>query len=68
MAKIKKNAVPDVPEEETPLTKAIGEFLKVLDTIPWNYGISQTEHKACENLIKQVTGFANHFGYDHLVR
>lgn len=67
MAKIKK-VVQQVPEEETPLTKAINEFLAVLSTIPWNYGISQTEHKACESLIRQVNGFANHFGFEDLIR
>lgn len=63
MAKVKK-VVQQVPEEETPLTKAINEFLAVFNTIPWNYGISQAEHKACDNLIRQVRGFADHFGFD----
>ena len=63
MAKIKK-AVQQIPEEETPLTQAINEFLAVLNTIPWNYGINNAENKACESLIRQVNGFANHFGFE----
>lgn len=60
----KKLQTPNViVDEDTPLTTAIDEFLKVFNQITWNHTITSKEYKLCDELIKNVNDFAYHFGF-----